>query len=129
MTTPATFTTIDILAYLANLNGDLTPSKLLEHYRVLKLSLLRARQEDAALFDIALREVTRKLKIKEKTIKEDLARLADPPASKEARELLDKMGQSRVLRLAQDFQENKLWFGVISAENKLLLSSDRKILR
>jgi hypothetical protein len=99
---------IDPLAYLATLNGNLSPSEQLEHYRVLRLALLRVRGEDLATFDLALREINKKLKIKPKTVKEDLARLADPPAAKEARELLEQMGQTRALRIAQDYQAGVL---------------------
>jgi len=119
---------IDPLTYLAKLNGNLTPSEQLEHYQVLKLCLLKARQENVALFDLALREISKKLKIKAKTVRNDLAALAEPPASKEARELLEQMGQTRTLRIAQDFVAGKLWFGIIAGENKLLLNSNRELL-
>jgi len=120
---------IDPLAYLAELNGDLSPTDRREHYQVLKLSLLRVRREEPTTFDLALQEVSKRLKIKPKAVREDLARLADPPAAKEARELLDKMGQFRPLHLAQDFVDGKLWVGIIAGEEKLLLNSDRQLLR
>jgi hypothetical protein len=122
---------IDPLEYLADLsakNGNLSPTEQREHYQALKLSLLRVQTEDPATFDLALQEVSKRLKIKPKTVREDLARLADPPAAKEARELLEAMGQTRTLHLAQDFIDGKLWFGVIAGEEKLLLNSDRELL-
>lgn len=119
---------INPLEYLAMLNGTLSPSECLEHYQVLKLSLLRAQNEDLAAFDLALKAITKKLGIKAKTVRDDLARLIDLPGAKEARELLDKMGQIRPLRLAHDFVDGKLWFGVIAGEDKLLLNSDRELL-
>lgn len=122
---------IDPLTYLANLpetNGSLSPAECREHYQVLKPSLFRAQNEDPATFDLALQEVNKRLKIKAKTVKADLAALAEPPAAKEARELLEQMGQARFLRLAQDFVDDKLSFGVIAGESKLLLTSDRQIL-
>ena len=99
---------IDPLAYLAELNGDLSPVQQRKHYQVLKLALLRVRGEDPATFDLALQEVSKRLKIKPRTVRADLAHLTDPPAAKEARALLDKMGQTSVLRLAQDYQNSKL---------------------
>lgn len=122
---------IDPLAYLAtlaDLNGALSPTERREHYQVLKPSLLRVQSEDPATFDLALQEVSRRLKIKPKTVREDLSRLADPPAAKNARELLEQMGQTRVLRIAQDFVDGKLWYGVIAGEEKPLLTSDRELL-
>lgn len=119
---------IDPLAYLAELNGALSPIQQREHYQVIKLALLRVQSEDPATFDLALKEVSKKLGIKAKTVKEDLAAMAEPPANKEARELLEQMGQTRTLRLAQDFVDGLLWFGVIAGENKLLLNSDRELL-
>lgn len=92
------------------------------------MSLLRIQGEDLASFDLALKQVNKKLCIPPKTVKKDLAALAEPPASKEARELLEQMGQTRALRLAQDFVDGRLWFGVIAGENKLLLNSDRDLL-
>lgn len=118
---------INLLEYLSSLNGDLSPINCREHYRVLKLALLRIQSEDLATFDLALKQVSKKLGIKAKTVKEDLAALAEPPANKDARELLEQMGQTRPLRLAQDFVDNKLWFGVMVGENKLLLNSDREL--
>jgi hypothetical protein len=114
---------IDPLAYLAELNGDLSPVQQREHYQVLKLSLLRVQSED-----LAIKQVSKKLSIKPKTVKEDLAAMTEPPASKEARELLEQMGQTHTLRLAQDFVDGRLWFGVTAGENKLLLNSDRELL-
>jgi len=117
---------IDPLDYLAVLNGNLSPVQQREHYQVLRLSLLRVQSEDLASFDLALKQVNKKLGIPPKTVKKDLAALADPPASKEARELLEQMGQTRFLRLAQDFMDGRLWFGAIAGENKMLLNSDRE---
>jgi len=122
---------IDPLTYLANLaehNGTLSPTERREHYQVLKLSLLRVQSEDPATFDLALQEVSKRLRIKLKTVKADLAALAEPPAAKEAKELLEKMGQTRILRLAQDFVDDKLSYGVLAGEDKLILTSDRQLL-
>jgi hypothetical protein len=118
----------DVLSYLASLGGDLSAAERLEHYQVLKLSLLKAQQEDAALFDLALKEVSKKLSIKAKTVKADLAALREPPTAEDARKLLNKMNSTRALRLAQDFVDNRQWFGVIAGEDKLLLNSDRELL-
>lgn len=123
---------IDPLAYLAtlaDLNGSLSPTERREHYQVLKPSLLRVQSEEPATFDLALQEVSKRLKIKLKTVKDDLAAMAEPPACKEARELLDQMGKTKVLRLAQDFIDTRQWFGVIAGGDKLLLNSDRELLR
>src|SRR5712692_3710278 len=119
---------IDPLDYLATLNGNLSPVEQRENYQVIKLALLRVQGEDSATFDLALKEVSKKLGVKPKTVRGDLARLTDPPAAKEARELLEQMGQTRPLRLAQDFVDGRLWFGVVAGENKLLLNSDRELL-
>jgi hypothetical protein len=119
---------IDPLKYLSSLNGDLSPVDCREHYQVLKLALLRVQGEDLATFDLSLKQINKKLGIPPKTVKKDLAAMAEPPAAKEARELLDKMGQTRTLRLSQDFVDNKLWFGIMARENKLLLNSDRALL-
>jgi hypothetical protein len=54
--------------------------------------------------------------------------MVGPPASKEAMELLEQVGQSRVLRIAQDYVDGKLWFGVVAGEEKLLLNSNREPL-
>src|SRR6266571_2657774 len=99
-----------------------------ERYQAVRLALLRVQSEDPATFDLALQEIHRKLGIKAKTVKEDLAALTTPPVSKGAMELLGQMGQTHQLRLAQDFVENKLWFGVIAGEDKLLLNSNRELL-
>ncbi|HJY84458.1 MAG TPA: DUF3631 domain-containing protein [Candidatus Binatia bacterium] len=119
---------IDPLDYLALLNGDLSPVQQREHYQVLRLSLLRVQGEDLASFDLALKQVNKKLGIPPKTVKKDLAALAEPPASKEARELPEQMGQTRFLRLAQDFVDGRLWFGAIAGGDKILLNSDRELL-
>lgn len=121
---------IDPLAYLEKLNGDLSPTERREHYQALKPALLQAQQsKDFATFDLALKEVRKKLGITPKTVRSDLAAMTEPLANKEARELLEKMGQTRTLRLAQDFVDGRLWFGVIAGEDKLLLNSDRELLR
>jgi hypothetical protein len=119
---------IDPLGYLADLNGVLSPTEQREHYQVLKPSLLRVQKDSPAVFDLVLRETSKKLKIKPKSVREDLARLVDPPAAKEARELLEQMGQTRLLRIAQDFVDGKLWFGVNTSTDKLLVNSDRELL-
>ncbi len=119
---------IDVLAYLAGLNGDLTPTKRREYYEALRLSLSRVWQEDPPTFDLALQEISRKLKIKAKTVKADLDTLREPPTAREVRDLLEQMGQTRILRLAQDFIDGCLWFGVIAGEEKLFLNSDRQLL-
>jgi len=120
--------TIDPLDYLALLNGDLSAVQQREHYQVLRLSLLRVQSEDLASFDLALKQVNKKLGISSKTVKKDLAAMAEPSTSKEARELLEQMGQARALRLSQDFVDGRLWYGVIAGENRLLLNSDRQLL-
>jgi len=126
---------IDPLAYLASVPEPdpkkgitLSAEERREHFQAIKLSLLRVSCEDPATFDLALTEVSKKLGIKAKTVKEELARLAEPPAAKEARELLEKIGQTRILRLAQDYQDEKLWFGVVAGEEKLLVNSERELL-
>lgn len=119
---------IDLLEYLAVLNGNLSPVQQREHYQVLRLALLRIQGEDLATFDLTLKEVSKKLGIKPKTVREDLTAMAEPPTSKEARELLVQMGRTRILRLAQDFIDGRLSYGVIAGEDKLLLNSDRELL-
>ena len=126
---------IDPLAYLASVPEPdpkkgitLSAEERREHFQAIKLSLLRVSCEDPATFDLALTEVSKKLGIKAKTVKEELARLAEPPAAKEARELLEKIGQTRMLRLAQDYQDSKLWFGIVAREEKLLVNSERALL-
>jgi len=114
---------IDPLAYLQVLNGDLSSVDCREHYQKIKLALLRVQSKDLATFDLALKEISKKLGIKPKTVKGDLAALTMPPASKEATELLEQMGQARLLRLSQDFVDGKLWYDVIAGEDKLLPES------
>ncbi|MGE0821581.1 MAG: DUF3631 domain-containing protein [Candidatus Binatia bacterium] len=119
---------IDVLSYLEELSDTLTFSECLEHYHVLKVALLRLQSEDAAAFELALKQVAKKLKIKTKTVREEIDALREPAAAKDARELLDKMTATRVLRLAQDYVDEKLWFGVVAGEEKLLVNSDRELL-
>ena len=119
---------IDVLSYLANLNGDLSPTDRREHYDVLRPALTRIQYKDPATFDLAIKEISKKLGIKAKTVKDDLEALKEPPVAKESRELLEKMGQTRMLRLAQDFVDGCQWFGVVAGEDKLLLNSDRALL-
>ena len=119
---------IDPLAYLADLNGDLSAVEQREHYQVVRLALQRIQNEDLATFDLALKQVNKKLGIRAKTVKEDLAAMAKPPVRKEARELLEQMGRTRALRLAQDFVNGQFSYGVIAGENKMLLNSDRELL-
>jgi hypothetical protein len=96
---------------------------------VLRPVLLRLHQDDPAAFDLAVQEITRRLKIKARTVVQDLATLADSAAPREARELLEAMGHTRQLRLAQDFVDGLLWFGVIAGEEILLLNSARELLK
>jgi Protein of unknown function (DUF3631) len=119
---------IDPFRYLEDLNESLTPSARLEHYTVLKPILLRLQVEDLAAFDLAVKEINKKLGIKAKTVKDDLSRLAEPPAAKEALKLLEQMGQTHFLRFAQDYIDGKLWFGVKTGEDKLLVNSSRELL-
>jgi len=119
---------LNALVYLEALSNTLSPSEQGEHYQVIRLSLLGLQKGEPAIFELALRLVAQKLGIKSKAIKEDLARSTEPPAAKEARELLEQMGQTRTLRLAQDFVDGKLWFGVIAGGEKLLVNSDRELL-
>ena len=119
---------VDVLAYLENISEHVSASECLEHFQVLKPALIRLRREDPAAFDLAVREINKKLKIKAKIVKEAVARLAEPTTVKEAQELLDQIGQTRTLRLAQDYQDEKLWFGVVAGKEKLLVNSDRQLL-
>ncbi len=119
---------IDPLRYLADLDDNLSAAERREHYDVLRLALSRIQNEDPATFDLALQEISKKLKIKAKAVRADLDALEEPSAAKEARELLEQMGQTRTLRLAHDFVDNRLWYGVVAGENTLLLNSDRQLL-
>ncbi|MGE0827434.1 MAG: DUF3631 domain-containing protein [Candidatus Binatia bacterium] len=119
---------IDPLSYLENLNENLAPNERLEHYHVLRPALLRLQSEDPAAFDLVVKEISNKLKISGKVVKADLARMVEPPVAQGARELLEQMGQTRPLRLSQDYVDGKLWYGVLAGENKLLLNSDRELL-
>ena len=120
---------IDPLRYLETYIEDFTSrSKCLEYYHVLQQALLRPQGEDVVAFDLAVKEIGEKLGIKAKVVKDDLSRLAEPPAAKDARELLEKIGQTRMLRLAQDYQDSKLWFGIVAREEKLLVNSERALL-
>ena len=64
---------LEYLAKLVDLNGDLSPSERLEHYKVLKPALLRVQSEDPATLDLALQEISKRLKIKSKTVREELS--------------------------------------------------------
>jgi hypothetical protein len=120
---------VDPLAYLEDECGEeLSPSQCLEHYQVLKPSLSQLQYEDPPAFDLAVKQIVKKLGIKAKTVRDDLAGSAEPPAAKEARELLEKINHTSSLRLAQDYQDGKLWFGAIAGEDKLLVNSDRQLL-
>jgi hypothetical protein len=119
---------IDPLKYLANVNGHHTPQELFEHYQVLRPVLLRVQRENPPAFDVVVREITKRLKIKGKTVLADLATLVGPVAAKDATALLEAMGQSHPLRLAQDYYAGVLWFGVMAGETKLLLNSQRELL-
>lgn len=119
---------IDPLKYLAKLDGHHTGEESYEHYQALRPALLRLQRENLPAFDVALREIATKLKIKGQTIRNDLALLTPPPTPKCATELLEAMGQTRSLRLAQDFLDGQMWFGVIAGDQKVLLNSDRKLL-
>ena len=83
--------TIDPLLYLSTLPEDLSASDCLEHYRVLIPSLLRLQTEDLAALDLAVKQIAKKLGIKAKTVRDDLASLAEPPAAKEVRALLESV--------------------------------------
>jgi Protein of unknown function (DUF3631) len=120
--------TIDPLVYLESLAEKISASDSLNHYRVLIPSLSRLQAEEPPAFDLAVREVVKKLGIKAKTVKDDLRCLAQPPAAKDALKLLERMGAARFLRLAQDFQGGELWYGVVAGEDKLLVNSDRELL-
>ena len=119
---------IDPLKYLENVNGHHTPEELFEHYQVLRPSLFRLRAENPPAFDLAVREANKRLKIKSKTILTDLDMLTPPPPTQDPKALLDAMGQTHRLRLAQDFREGILWYGVLAGESKLLLNSQRDLL-
>ncbi len=120
---------VDPLAYLeSECAGELSPSARLEHYQVLKPAILRLWNEDRAAYDLAVTEIVKKLGIKAKTVRAEIAALVEPPEAKKARELLDQMGATRALRLAQDYQDGKLWYGVIAGEDKLLLNSKPELL-
>jgi hypothetical protein len=119
---------IDPLKYLADVNGHHTPEELFEHYQVLRPALLRVQRDNPPAFDLVVREITKRLRIKGKTVLADLAALVTPPPAKDAKELLEAMGQVQPLRLAQDFSAGILWFGVIAGETKLLLNSRRELL-
>jgi hypothetical protein len=119
---------IDPLQYLAEVNGHYSPEERLEHYHVLRPALLRLQRENPPAFDLVVREIATRLKIKSKTVLADLATLTPPPAAKDAKELLNAMEQIQPLRLAQDFRDGVLWFGVIAGEMKLLLNSRRELL-
>jgi hypothetical protein len=119
---------IDVLPYLANLKDDLSPAKRREHYDVLRPALSLIRGKDPATFDLAVKEVSKRLGIRAKTVKADMEALREPPVAKEARKLLEKMGQTRVLRLPQDFIDGKMWFGITAGEDKLLLNSNKELL-
>lgn len=119
---------IDPLKYLNNVNGHHSPQELVEHYHALRPSLFRLRGESPPAFDVAVRETNKRLKIKSKTILADLAMLTPPPPSQDPKVLLDAMGQTHLLRLAQDFREGILWYGVLAGESKLLLNSQRDLL-
>lgn len=119
---------IDVLAYLTDLDGDLDANERRGHYTVLRPALAHLQQAEPITFDLALGEISEKLGIKVKTVKADLATLTAPAVAKEARDLLEKMGQTRVLRLAQDYQDGRLSYGIIAGDEKLLLNSDRELL-
>ncbi len=119
---------LDPLQYLSAVHGNGSPLEQLEHYYVLRPALLRLRHDGPAAFDLAVQEIARRLKIKGKTVLQDLATLAAPPTRREARALLQAMGPTRQLHLAQDFVDGQLWFGVIAGAEKLLLNSARELL-
>jgi hypothetical protein len=119
---------IEPLRYLADLVGNLSGNDCVEHYQTLRPALLRLRQENSPAFDVALREVAKGLKIKQKAVLKDLAVMTPPPAAKGAHELLEVMGQTRQVRLAQDFMDGVLWYGVVAGDQKLLVNSNRQLL-
>jgi Protein of unknown function (DUF3631) len=118
---------IDPLDYLADLNGNLSAAARQEHYRAIRMALWRLQREDPVAFDLALAAIKKVLKIGKGEVRKDLKLLTDPPAAKEARELLDRMGQTRPLHLAQDFVDGKLWFGVLAGDARLVVNSDRQL--
>jgi hypothetical protein len=120
--------TINPLQYIENVNGHHTPEELFEHYQVVRPSLSRLRMENAPAFDVAIREASKRLKIKSKTILADLDTLIVPPPNQDPKSLLNAMGQVHPLRLAQDFRDGILWYGVLAGERKLLLNSKRELL-
>jgi Protein of unknown function (DUF3631) len=121
-------TQIDPLKYLAEVNGHQSPEEYLEHYHVLRPALLRLQRENPPAFDLVIREISTRLKIKGKTVLTDLAALTLPQAANDTKELLKAMGQIQPLRLAQDLRSGVLWFGVIAGEMKLLVNSRRELL-
>jgi hypothetical protein len=109
-------------------NGHHTPEELFAHYQVLRPALLRLQRENPPAFDLVVREITARLKIKGKTVLTDLASLRSPSAAKDAKELLEAIEQVQPLRLAQEFRGGVLWFGVMAGETKLLFNSQRVLL-
>jgi hypothetical protein len=102
---------MDPLQYLAEVNGDCSASDRLEHYQVLRPSLLRLQAENPPAFDVAVREITRRLQIKGQTILEDLGGMTPPRARKDARELLEALTDVQRLHPAQAWANGALYYG------------------
>lgn len=118
---------INPLTYLADMNGDGSPSDSLEHYQVLRPALLLLQSTDRVAFDIALREVTHRLKIKTATVLADLASLTPPPTPTAA-ELVTAMKDERWLHPAQDYLDGTLYFGVPVGDNLFFVTSEHKAI-
>jgi hypothetical protein len=119
---------IDPLKSLATVNSHHTPEELFEHYQVLRPSLLRLQHENPPAFDLVVREITARLKIKGKTILTNLATLVPPPVAQDPKTLLEAMGHVELLRMAHDFRSGVLWFGIIAGGTRLFLNSRRELL-
>jgi hypothetical protein len=120
---------MDPLQYLAEVNGDCSPSDLVEHYQVLRPSLLRLQAENPPAFDLAVREVTKRLKIKGQTIREDLAAMTPPPAQKDARELLEACTDVQRIHPAQAWAHGTLYYGCPVQLTLLIVASGRQLLK
>ncbi len=69
---------IDVLAYLASLpEGAGSPAQRAEHYAVRKPALLRLSSEDPIRFDLAREEIEKRLGLKSKSVKADIAESLD----------------------------------------------------
>ena len=122
---------IDPREYLSRVNGDDTLQELFDHYQVLRPSLLRLQHENLPAFDLVVREITKRLKIKGKTILTDLAALVSPPVAKDAKELLEAMEQVQPLRVAQDFRAGVIEFHALPApeQERVRVTLDQRALQ